>query len=236
MNIQGMEHQGSRKMDEDEITLCDRIFEKCQRCRWHAGDEYNTARYRTNDRRYDYFIDEEGNRITIDHDHPHKISFAYPPASDETLQATEQALGFPLPPLLCQLYAQIANGGFGPGYGLIGALGGFDEAGNLVELYQSHSRRAQLVDLEQYQHSSADGAPLELPDTVWPRFLLYLCDWGEAKVSCLDCTTGSIFLVHMGKKRHTYVLEPQAPSLYTWWEQWLEEKPVTAPTYRSMHS
>ncbi|MDQ2715841.1 MAG: hypothetical protein M3Z08_13105 [Chloroflexota bacterium] len=33
----------------------------------------------------------------------------------------------------------------------------------------------------------------------------------------------------MGKKRHTYVLELQAPSLYAWWEQWLEEKPAIEP-------
>ncbi len=74
-------------MYEDEITLCNRIFEKCQRQRWYAGDEHNTAWYRTSDRRYDYVYDEQGNRITIDNDpddHPHKIGFAYPPASEET--------------------------------------------------------------------------------------------------------------------------------------------------------
>jgi hypothetical protein len=219
-------------MHEDEITLCDRILARCQLQHWYAGDEHNTARYRIDDRRYEYLIDEQGNRITIDNDpddHPRKTCLAYAPATEEQLRATEQALGFPLPPLLRQLYSQLANGGFGPGYGLIGTLGGFDEAGNIVELYQSHNRRAQLIDLEQYRNGNADGAPVELPDTVWPRFLLYLCDWGEAQVSCLDCASEHIFLVHMGKKRHTYVLKLQAPSLQAWWEQWLEEKLAREP-------
>src|SRR5713101_8141546 len=38
----------------------------------------------------------------------------YPPATEEQLRASEQALGFLLPPLLRTLYAQVANGGFGP--------------------------------------------------------------------------------------------------------------------------
>ena len=37
---------------------------------------------------------------------------------------TERELGFKLPPLLRALYQQLGNGGFGPGYGLVGASGG----------------------------------------------------------------------------------------------------------------
>jgi len=55
--------------------------------------------------------------------------------------------------------------------------------------------------------------------------MLYLCDWGEANVSCIDCVTKRVFLVHMGEKYHRYVLETQAFSLQEWWEQWLAEKP-----------
>jgi SMI1 / KNR4 family (SUKH-1) len=61
---------------------------------------------------------------------PIKQEFAYSPATEEQLVAAEQALGIPLPPLLRTLYSQIANGAFGPHYGLIGALAGFCEAGN----------------------------------------------------------------------------------------------------------
>jgi len=42
-----------------------------------------------------------------------------PPASREQIERCEAALGFPLPELLRRLYAEIGNGGFGPGYGLL---------------------------------------------------------------------------------------------------------------------
>jgi hypothetical protein len=51
---------------------------------------------------------------------------AFPPATEQQIRETEQQLGFPLPPLLRLLYTQIANGGFGPGYGIIGVAGGVD--------------------------------------------------------------------------------------------------------------
>src|SRR5258708_39064226 len=70
---------------------------------------------------------------------------------------------------------------------------------------------------------SRSDAPLELPDTVWPRSMLYLCDWGEANVSCIDCVTKRVFLVHMAEKYHRYVLAPQAFSLQEQWEQCLAE-------------
>ena len=38
-----------------------------------------------------------------------------PPASEAELARAEESLGFPLPPLLRRLYAEIGDGGFGPG-------------------------------------------------------------------------------------------------------------------------
>lgn len=52
-------------------------------------------------------------------------TLAFSKASDQQIRETEQQLGFPLPPLLCLLYTQIANGGFGPGFGIIGARSGY---------------------------------------------------------------------------------------------------------------
>jgi SMI1 / KNR4 family (SUKH-1) len=58
----------------------------------------------------------------------------YPPASQEQVQATEEALGLALPPLLRACYLQISNGGFGPGEGVMGVIGGFeDNRGNIVD-------------------------------------------------------------------------------------------------------
>lgn len=219
-------------MQSDLHTLCQRILEKCQRQRWYGGDKHNTVQFRTQGRRYEEYIDPKGNEIVIDNDpddHPRKRGFAYPPATEEQLRATQQAWGFPLPLLLRLLYAQLANGGFGPGYGLLGAFGGYDEAGNFVEMYQYHRRRAQLVDLTPFLSNSEKGSSFELPETHWPRAFIYLCNWGDAQVSCLDCTTEHVFLVRLGEKPHQFILEFQAASLQTWLEQWVNQQPVLEP-------
>jgi hypothetical protein len=64
-----------------------------------------------------------------------------PPASPEQIEATEASLDFPLPEFLRRVYTEIANGGFGPGLGLIGVPGGAtDEHGNsIVDLYDSYA-------------------------------------------------------------------------------------------------
>ena len=49
-----------------------------------------------------------------------------PAAADEAqLAEAERRLGFALPPLLRRLYAEVANGGFGPGTGILGIAGGW---------------------------------------------------------------------------------------------------------------
>lgn len=50
-------------------------------------------------------------------------SFHKPLASAE-LDAVERRLGFTLPAGVRQIHGEVANGGFGPGYGLIGLAGG----------------------------------------------------------------------------------------------------------------
>jgi len=45
-------------------------------------------------------------------------------ATAEAVNAAEQAVGFPFPCLLRRLWTEVGNGGFGPGYGLLGLEGG----------------------------------------------------------------------------------------------------------------
>lgn len=81
-------------MDTALTGLFDRIREKCRRDSWYGGKlDLRLARS----------------------DHPQRRGFTYPPASEEQLRATEAALGFPLPPFLRALYAEVANDCFGPG-------------------------------------------------------------------------------------------------------------------------
>lgn len=69
-----------------------------------------------------------------------EAAFAFLPATEQQIRETEQQLGFSLPPMLRLLYTQVANGGFGPGFGIIGAANGYPGAdhvpGNIARRYQ----------------------------------------------------------------------------------------------------
>lgn len=103
-----------------------------------------------------------------------------PRASEETLVETEQRLGFGLPPLLRRIYAEIGNGGFGPGYGLIGAIGGAvdDRGDTIVEAYLGR----------------AAPDPSE-PSWVWPAKVVPLFSWGGAVYTCGDLSDTTCPLV-----------------------------------------
>jgi hypothetical protein len=49
------------------------------------------------------------------------------PAAEKDIIATEQRLNFDLPETLRKIYLRVANGGFGPGYGVMGVEGGFTD-------------------------------------------------------------------------------------------------------------
>lgn len=88
------------------------------------------------------------------------------PASAAMVADAERRLGYPLPPLLRRIYLELANGGFGPGYGILGVRGGHrdDDGNDLVASY---------FDWQQ----------------VWrppKRPLLPLCHWGCAIYSFVD--------------------------------------------------
>ncbi|GCE07185.1 SMI1/KNR4 family protein [Dictyobacter aurantiacus] len=209
----------------EQKRLVEHILEKCRQQKWYGGDESNTALYTKRNERYEIYYTEGGEEKRIDHDpddHPRKASFAYVPATEEQLLATEQALGFPLPPFLHMLYTQVANGGFGPGYGLHGALTGFEEAGNIVDGYNFHLKHAQIIEIEDYAVSLVVGDSFDLFENSWPRYFLYLCDWGYATTSCLDAATGHVYLHRPSTKAsHNMTFLLEAPSLEAWFELWL---------------
>jgi hypothetical protein len=213
--------------------LVGRLLKKCQDQHWYGGDKSNTARF-NGSARYETFYTADGKEIIKDNDpdgHPLKTGFACAPASSEQLLATEQALGFPIPSLLRTIYAQLANGGFGPGYGLHGAVGGFDEAGNIVDGYKFHLATSKLIDLEEYAPKRLIGT-LDLPDTVWPRYFIYLCDWDYATTSCLDVATGCVYLCRPSRTdSHSFTLLLEASSLQEWFEFWLQGELVDKGQY-----
>lgn len=95
-----------------------------------------------------------------------------PVATPASIAADEQTLGFTLPPLLKQLYVEVGNGGWGPGYGLLGLTGGAtDELGHTAIDNYLLRRKANPTD----------------PTWAWQQGLLPICHWGCAIHSCIDC-------------------------------------------------
>lgn len=90
------------------------------------------------------------------------------PCSAGDIASDERHLRFRLPPLLKRIYADIGNGGFGPGYGLIGLTNGVpDDTGKTAAaIYDDFRSAAELA---------------------WPDGLLPICHWGCAIYSCVDC-------------------------------------------------
>jgi SMI1 / KNR4 family (SUKH-1) len=211
-------------MDTLYAGLLDRIPEKCQRDGWYGGD-LGAPRW-----------------LQVQPDHPQRADFAYPPASEEQLAATEAALGFLLPPLLRALYKEIANGGFGPGVGIQGAIGGYgssidEQVSTIVVDYEFHlqvgyanmegRQPARLVDLANYAWEPQRDKNMEyllLPYEVWPEQLLSFEDLGCCQEACIDSKTGYILRTAPTANDEEYILLRLAPSLQVYLEHWLQGK------------
>lgn len=142
------------------------------------------------------------------------LSFtASAPASTDELRAAEDRLGFSLPPLLAAVYIRVANGGIGPGYGLIGLPGGFadDQGDSVVSLYEAYRMRDP-----------------EDPTWAWPRGLLPICHWGCVVYSAVDCLLegNPVVFADVGNKEPespmTSILIPHKPTLASWFDAWLD--------------
>jgi hypothetical protein len=141
-------------------------------------------------------------------------SQVFPVADEATLQAAEQTLGFRFPTLLRRLYLEIGNGGFGPGYGLIGVPSGATDGGNsVVDLYQGYSKPD--------------------PNDIhwkWKEALLPICHLGCAMYACIDCTTDEGAVVWFEPNPHcegeswddSFI--PIASSIEDWLSAWLDNK------------
>ena len=140
---------------------------------------------------------------------------AFPPASENAVAATERRLGFNLPQTLRQIYLEVANGGFGPGYGVIGVEGGFtDDLGHTVaDLYESY-RRPDPED----------------PSWQWPEAFLPICHWGCGVYTVVDCgrQPSPVYFADVGVKEPGEEMEtillPHKPSFEAWLGDWLDGK------------
>jgi hypothetical protein len=93
------------------------------------------------------------------------------PATPGAVAEAERALGYSLPRLLRRLYLEVGNGGFGPGYGILGVRDGFtDDVGDTA--------------LDAYRRFHSWRRELSMPDSLLP-----ICHWGCAIYSLVDCAS-----------------------------------------------
>jgi len=128
-----------------------------------------------------------------------------PPASEEQVRLAEAGLGFQIPPLLRSIYLNVGNGGFGPGYGIIGVGGGHrSDLGTLLETRKEIKRGADYLGLE------------------WQDSLLPFCGWGCNIFSCVDCNDPGGRIVRSDECR----TEEVNYNLDGFFQMWLDGKDI----------
>jgi len=133
-----------------------------------------------------------------------------PPVSQKQLAQAEAKIGFPLPPLVRDIYTQVGDGGFGPGYGFI-------QLGHLVV------RRQNINAVEECPDEEEDYEPLE-----WPDQFVDLVGWGCLYYSGILCDEPSCPVLFFncdrageGSTLEDYLI-PEAESLEEWLSAWLD--------------
>ena len=135
-----------------------------------------------------------------------------PRLTERQLEDSIAALGFAPHPLYAAVLRHVGNGGFGPGYGLLGLAGGApnEDGSTAVDLYATFR-----------PDDPADGW------TGWPDRLLPICNWGCAIHSCVDCSTerGSVWLwepnAYEGGRPATSAIFGGEMSLEDWFRAWV---------------
>lgn len=168
--------------------------------------------------------------------HDPRTGFEFPPATEKQLQETEEVLEFPLPPLLRAIYAHVANGGFGPAYGITGASGGyyFGEDGHyqtlarepLPETFTGPILEEEIfsLNLSEYERQHNDLLQIDLPPHTWPDHFFPICYLGCGMDAYLDGMSGRVYRVESGYSQTegiTLFLTRLDESLESWLESWM---------------
>jgi hypothetical protein len=130
------------------------------------------------------------------------------PADPATIGRAEAALGVSLPPFLSRVYAEIANGGFGPGDGLLG----------LGEAIAAYARMRTGADLPRGRS--------------WPAGLLPVVE-RDRGFYCVDMTTEAGRVVgwdpeelgeFSGEAAFARSFTEEAPSIDAWLDAWVGDR------------
>ena len=158
----------------------------------------------------------------------------YPPLSEAELAQEEARLGFNLPPLLGHLYTQVANGGFGPG-------------GGLLTFRQLSPKVDQTIATMYFQFRTARAKR----GALWQERVVPFASWGDMIFSCIDLSDASTredppvvrYEPNMSEAQTHAKLKgapfrgggliPERERLSTWFEDWLEGREMFDRPYNA---
>lgn len=134
-----------------------------------------------------------------------------PPASSDDFRRAESVIGCPLPQVIVHVYSTVANGGFGPGYGLVGIGGG----------------RPGFATWEERWHCEGEYAKLRQDnEAMWPEYMIPLCHWGCGIYSCADVSTPdavmSTSLRDFRDDEPPYAFAPTGCTFAEWLRAWAD--------------
>ena len=154
-----------------------------------------------------------------------------PPVPPGEVEAVERALGFALPPLVRRLYAEVANGGYGPAYGINRLR---PPAGIDLELESF----LQDVGIEGWHILYHTDRPGEEPPSYFqyrPEPSIRFCEDGCNISLWVDCSTpdGPVFMDDPNRSfDDRECIIPVAGSVAAWLTTWLDEEPWPEERYR----
>gem|GEM_PF-5669545 len=148
---------------------------------------------------------------------PQKIA---PVASAQELENAEIQLERTFPELLRRIYLEVGNGGFGPGFGMLGIGSGHKNA----------------LDLDLVQFYKV----LEQQDESWPKWLTPLVDWGCGSFTCLDFAGGALqrYIPNFygsDEEEGNDLFLPEEESLSSYLARWLNGEELNRPKALEAH-
>ena len=155
-------------------------------------------------------------------DDPRRSGFAFPPVTEAQVQEAEHRLGVSLPPVLRACYTELANGDFGPAYGLRSVVDESEYPDDLLAHYPALYEEYEVLDLDIMAASGGGTHVFEVPYLRWIRAALPLIEEGCGRSLCLDITSGSIFRV--GGSSTGYIFRYVAPNFEKLLGLWLSDE------------
>ncbi len=156
----------------------------------------------------------------------------YPPTSLEEIQWAEAGIGAKLPPLIREIFLQIGNGGFGPGWGITGLHTGkkiygksfVEHVQNTVTDIKAHLREsietAERTPDANPKYIVQDKKHLENWNRLGLNHLIWYCDWGCNLVTLVDFSNPEL-PIYLADGLD--VGEESSKTLRQWWRRWLDD-------------